>query len=536
MAKTLPQAVCSVLGLFMFTTLCVGQAAAVQNVSGSAQSQEAPYQVGRALPPLDPGAELMDLTLDEAVAIALEKNLDIQRARLDPEIQRFALRGAQAAFNPTLVTTFGTSSSTTPSTSQLDGGNRTNSDQGTVNVSLQQPLPWFGSRFTTNFNNNRTATDNVFVTRNPSYRSILSMNFTQPLLAGRRIDPQRGAVQTQEILREITDIELRAQTEELSAQVRQSYWNLRFLIDQIEIQRRSLSQAEQLLRDNRVRVELGIMVELDLAQAEAQVAVAQQALLNAEIQWRNQELAFKRLLVGGGDDPVMQHTLNPVDLPSSSPQAVDIEAAVALAMENRPVLQAQRRQQQISNLNLQLARETARPDLNLTASYTLQGVGGDLFQRDQLGGNPVLVRSGGYTDGLRAIREFETPSYNISLNFSYPIGTSTRETSREEARLRVRQAELDLRNQELQVETEVTTAGLSVTNTFLQLEAARRTREAAERNAEAEITRFGVGVTTNFQVVTAQDALTSARLSELQAIINYANAVADFQRLQGVGW
>jgi outer membrane protein TolC len=86
-------------------------------------------------------------------------------------------------------------------------------------------------------------------------------------------------------------------------QVRTAYWNLRSQIEQIEIQRRSLAQAEQLLENNRVRVRAGTMVEMDLAQAEVQVANAEQALLNAEIQWQAQELAFKRLLISGTDDP-----------------------------------------------------------------------------------------------------------------------------------------------------------------------------------------------------------------------------------------
>jgi outer membrane protein TolC len=72
-----------------------------------------------------------------------------------------------------------------------------------------------------------------------------------------------------------------------------------------------------------------------------------------------------------------------------------------------------------------------------------------------------------------------------------------------------------------------------VRNAFLQVEAARRSREAAQRSADAEMTRFSVGVSTNFQVVAAQDQLTQARLSELQATINLVNAIAEFERVQG---
>jgi outer membrane protein TolC len=105
----------------------------------------------------------------------------------------------------------------------------------------------------------------------------------------------------------------------------------------------------------------------------------------------------------------------------------------------------------------------------------------------------------------------------------------------ERAQLQLRQTEMALGAQELAIATEVTNAGLAVQNTFLQLEAARRSREAAERTTDAELVRFSVGASTNFQVVSAQNSLTSARLSELRAVINYTNAIAEFDRVQRVG-
>jgi outer membrane protein TolC len=97
------------------------------------------------------------------------------------------------------------------------------------------------------------------------------------------------------------------------------------------------------------------------------------------------------------------------------------------------------------------------------------------------------------------------------------------------------QRDLAIRAQELSIVTEVTNAGLSVTDTRLQLAAATRSRELSEQSAAAEVTRFNAGVATNFEVTTAQDALTSARLSELRAIINHINAIAEFERVQRVG-
>jgi outer membrane protein TolC len=523
---------CSPLMLCAVLLLVPASGAALQQVPRDTVPSPA-YEVGRALPPTEPGGSIVSLTLGEAIERALENNLGLQSARLNPEIQDLGLDQARAVFRPTLNSSLGYNNARTQSTSQLDGGARITTERNTFNFGVGQTLPWAGGRLTANFNNARTQTDNIFATRNPNFNSSLSLSYTQPLLSGRRTDQQRSALETQQVQRRIVDIQLRAEAEAVANQVRSAYWNLRSQIEQIEIQRRNLAQAEQLLENNRLRVRAGTMVEMDLAQAEVQVANAEQALLNAEIQWRAQELAFKRLLISGTDDPLWQQTLNPVDMPVFEERSVDIPSAVAEALQRRTDVQQQVEQRRVALMNLDVTREGTLPDLNLTAGYSLQGVGGDLFSRSGLGGDPVLVERGGYLDGLQSIANFDTPTLNVSVNFSYPLGMQSGRANLERARLQLRQTDLAIRNQQLGIETEVTNAGLSVSNAFLQLQAASRSRQAAERSLEAELIRFEVGASTNFQVVNAQDALTSARLAELRAVIGYVNALDEFDRVRG---
>jgi outer membrane protein TolC len=296
-----------------------------------------------------------------------------------------------------------------------------------------------------------------------------------------------------------------------------------------------LAQAQQLLADNQVRVRLGTMAQIQVIQAEAQVAGAEQSLLNAEVQWRNQELAFKSLLIAGADDPLLFQTINPVDVPVLQDQEVDIQAAIQRALGERTDIQQARQEHRIAELDLEVTENNRLPELNLSASYQLAGVGGTEYERSGLGGAPVLVNRGGYNDALSAIAGFDVPTWNLGLSFSYPIGMRSAKANLERARLQMEQRDLAIRAQELAIVTEVTNAGLAVTDTRLQLAAATRSRELSEQSAAAEVTRFNAGVATNFEVTTAQDALTSARLSELRAIINHINAIAEFERVQRVG-
>ncbi|MGD8320763.1 MAG: TolC family protein [Gemmatimonadota bacterium] len=497
-----------------------------------------PYTVGEALPPTEPGQTLVNMTVDDAIARALESNLDIQTAKLSPEIQHYSLLSAEAAFSPTFRTTIGYNNQKSQPTSQLDAGSgvsQVTSQAQTLNASLSKPLSWTGGQLSANFNNRRNETNSEFTTRNPSYNSTFSVNYSQPLLAGLRIDNQRAALQTQQIQGQITNLQLQSQIANITNQVRRSYWALRAAIEQTEIQRRNLNQAQRLLAQDSLQVRLGRMTVTQMLQAEAQVASAEQALLNAQVQWHNQELTFKSLLVSGPDDGLLTETINPTSRPTVEQQTVDLQQAVQVALRERTDLRQQRRQRDISQVNLEVSKSATLPDLTLSAGYSLQGVGGNLYSRDGIGGTAQLVQQGGYIDGLQSIANFETPTWNVTLNGSYPLGTNPNKAALERAKLQMKQTDLALKSQELTIITQVTNAGYAVQNAYLQLQAATRARVAAERSYEGEIQRFNVGAATNYEVVQSQNQLTTARISELQAVINHVNAIAEFQRVQHVG-
>jgi len=522
-------------GMVILALVVPFSASAQQDPTADASEGVERYEVGRAQPPVEEGGQLVEMTLDEAIARASQMNLDIQTARLSPRMQSYSLDAARAVYTPTFSANYGYNNAANQSTSQLDGGALTTTQRHTLNAGVTQPVPWYGGRLGVNFNNSRTSTNNSFSTLNPSYRSTASVDYTQPLLSGLKTDNQRAALQTQEIQGDITEIQLESRIANITEQVRQAYWGLRASIELIEIQRRSLGQAQRLLADNQVRVRLGTMAQIQVIQAEAQVAGAEQALLNAEIQWRNQELIFKSLLISGADDPLLYQTINPVELPTVLEQDIDIQAAIEVALSERTDIQQQRYERRMAEIDLDVTRDSRLPDLNLTASYSLQGTGGNVYDRSGLGGAPILVQPGGYFDGIQSIAGFDVPTWNVGVSFSYPLGMRSAKANLQRAQLQMEQRDLAIRSQELAIVTEVTNAGLAVRDSRLQLAAATRSRELSEESAAAELTRFNAGVATNYEVVQAQDALTSARLSELRAIIEHVNATAEFERVQRVG-
>jgi outer membrane protein TolC len=490
----------------------------------------APYVVGQARPPAVQGSALVDMSLEQAMQVALEKNLDLKAARLTPQGVDYQLQAARAAFNPRITGTYGYNNNTRPVNSTVLDPNLTslNTITQTFNSGMTQVLPWNGSSVGVSFNNNRQATNSSQTPVNPSYNANLQANFSMPLLAGFKIDQSRNTLKTTAIQRQVADIQLQQTIENTKASVRTAYWNLRQAIEQIEIQQRGLDLANRLYQDNRVKVEIGTLAPIDTVQSEAQVASAEQGLLNAQVAWQTAELALKRLLADGPEDQLYRATINPTEQAAVAAQSVDIPAAVRTAMDQRTDLTQSRKNIEIAQLNLELSKNQTKPDLAFNTSYSLAGQGGQRLVQG-------VKQPGGYTDALEQLRAIVNPTWNMNFQFAYPLGMAAAKANYARALLQFDQSHVNLQAQELQVSADVTNAGLAVENTYKQFQAAQKNREAQERNAEAEQTRFDVGMSTNFNVVSALNTLTTARLNELRAIINYLNAIAEFDRIQRVG-
>ena len=473
-----------------------------------------------------------DLTLDDAIERALGRNLDIAVERINPQVFDLTLAQQQAFYRPTLSMNFDNNSRTNPSSTQLDGGATVETDTSTFNSTVAQPVQWGGGDFSISWNNNRTETTNFFSSFNPSYRSTMSATYTQPLLRGFRIDNNRQQLQVTQINRRISEVDLRQTITNTVADVRGAYWELVYANASVAVQQQALALAEQLVRDNRARVEIGTLAPIDILQAQSEAATRRQALAQAEQILRAAELALKRLIVDGTQDDLWNAEINAVDRPDLSQEPIDIEASVRAALDQRTDLTRARQQQNINDLNVRALRNNTLPALDLVGTYQLQGQGGMEFIRQGLGGTVGAVVPGGFNDAIDQIVDADFPVWTVQVQLSYPIGQSSADAALERARLQVRQTEAELRQIELQVAMEVTNAALQIESIQKRIDASRTARELSEEQHAAEESKFEVGMSTNFFVVQAQRDLATAQDTELRAILDYQNAVIEFERVQ----
>ncbi len=469
-----------------------------------------------------------------AVALALERNLDIAVERLNPQTFDLTIASLRAVFKPVVSSTIGQNNIVQLPTNQLVGGQRVQNDQTTYNFGGSQNIPWGGGSFAIGFNNRRQDSTSNFNTFNPQYNTTLLAVFTQPLLRNFATDATRTQLRVTALNRDISELQLRATVTNILAGVRNAYWDYVYFVDRLAVARRSYDLAQKLLEDNKIRVEVGTLAPIDVVQAEAEVATRRQQVAQVEQQSRTAELVLKRLIVSGTEDPHWQVRLNPVDRPAAvgSP-LIDIEGALRNALDKRLDLAQARRTLQINDLNLRQLSNQRLPSADLSASYGLQGIGGTRFVRDStIGGNVLTTIPGGYGDALALLRDRDFPQWNVSLSLSYPIGGGTADANYARARITARQSEVQIKALELQIATEVTNAALQVQSNLKRIEAATAARELAQKRLEAETSKFEVGLSTNFFVVQAQRDLEEAQNTELQARLDYQKSLVDFERIQ----
>ena len=276
------------------------------------------------------------------------------------------------------------------------------------------------------------------------------------------------------------------------------------------------------------------MAPLDVVQAQAEEANRRQVVTQTEAARRTAELVLKRLIVNGTDDPFWTAAINPIDRPTFAIETLDVSAAVRTALENRTDLQQSKKQLAANDVALRSLGDLRLPALDLTGSYGAAGVGGPQFVRQGFGGVISQTIPSGYSDALRILTNQTAPTWNFSLNLSYPIGSSPADANLARARIQQRQTIAQSRQLELQIATEVTNAALLVDANRERMQAAAAARELAERRLEAEQSRFDVGLSTNFFVVQAQRDLRDAQNAELRALLDYRRQQVEFERVQQI--
>jgi len=444
----------------------------------------------------------INLSLAEAVALGLRDNRTIRSAYLERIVQRFALVVAQSAFLPKLNITGGVAAS------------RTAGAPGTTST-LSPTASWLaptGATVQFTWARNQTvgggaAAEEIDTT---------SLTVTQPLLQGAGLAVNLAPIRIAELQEQINKLSLETTVSTTITSIIQAYRTLQQAQEQFKLAQASQQRSTSLLETNRSLIAAGRMAAADLIQTQADAANQQVSVLQAEQARDSAQLALLQLLA------VDLHT----DVVASDPIKaehvdIDLDQVIALGLDSRMDLLAQRKALAEDRQSLLVAKNNRLWNLSVTGS-----VQNERFS----GAAPALATVSG-TNTITSVTSGTTGS--VGLQLSIPIGDYSLRQGEIEAQITLKTAEIQLEDLQQQVEVSVRDAVHGVEISWLQLESARSASDLAAKALENQRDKLKAGRASNFEVLSFEASLRAANNQALAASISYLNALTNLDQQLG---
>jgi outer membrane protein TolC len=481
----------------------------------------------------------LSLSLEECILKTVKNNLGLAVEALTPEIADLSVSLASEKFIPALSLNYNKQDTNSASYSFLDASETVSTLQNDYSFQVSQFIPT-GGNLSVSLYSYMTDTNRRATTINPRYGSTLRFTFSQPLLKDFGLKMNRREIIASQNNRDISEMNFSRVLEDTVYGVETAYWNLVYSIENLEVRRRSLKLAQELLEKNKAEIDAGTLPPIEILTAQADVATREADILEAEAMVKNNEDLLKTIInLPAEVENAETVRIIPTDSPSVAREDLSLEKALLVAMQKRPDLQATRIDLRNQELNLSYARNQLFPDLRLQASYWSPGISGNQILYEDgnaLTGKIIGKIPGASSDALKDAFNFRYKNWSVGVTLSIPLNSLFSRASYAQAKLNLEQAKLRIKNQEQQIFLEIKTAVRAVQTNYQRTEAYRAARELAQKKLEAEEEKFKVGLSTNYFILQYQRDLASAQILELKAMVDYNISLAYLNRVQGTGF
>ncbi|MFL6276672.1 MAG: TolC family protein [Blastocatellia bacterium] len=518
-------------------------------------------------------SQTVPLAMRDAIALALQNNLDIEQFREGVQIATFNLQALRGVYDILSSADVNFRSQTIPVASLFAGGGSAFSVTQktlTANFITNQYVERSGGFWQAEFDNNRTTTSSTAQLLPTQYNPTLTFSFTQPLMRNFKTDLNRRQIQVAKKTVDLTDSQFRQRVIEIINQVQRAYWDLVFAIDNEKIARDTVELTRTQLENNRRQVEAGTAAPIDLRSTEAALEQRKGDVITALQNITTAENVLKGLLIKRQDDKLWTAVISPTDAPPVTAQNFNLDEATRLALTNRPELEQVRLQTEQKNIDIDFYKNQTKPQIDLVGFYSNTGLAGTPSSAVNPGGfstfnqgvitnlnaalseldlplfNPVVPAAtvvgdsvpsrfqGGYFQSLHNLFSQDFRTYQVGVRLSFPWRNRTAEGNLGRALAESRQ--LDARQRQL-----VQSVQIDVRNALQAVEAARQRYEAAHAGElaayaqlQGEQEKFRAGLSTNFFVLQRQTDYATALGNEVRAKTDYNKALADLQRVTGL--
>lgn len=510
----------------------------------------------------------LPLSLDDAIKMALQNNNDIDSSKITVQIAEFNLRAARGIYDPAIVSQTYYESRTTPTASTIGGAGSTGSvtqKNFFGDVGVEGFSPFAGGSYNSSFTSGRNSTDNQNSLLNPQFPTALNFGYTQPLFRGRRFDLQRRNIEIAKKNLSLTDAQFRQRVIDVISQVEQSYWDLVFALRNLQVQIDAVKQARLQLESNQRLVSKGVLAPIEIVAANSQITNFEQNVYTAQESITAAENTLKTLILKERTSEIWFRSITPVTPVEIEAPRVPLEIAVGEALKNRPELQQLQANAEVNDINTRYFRDQTKPQINLFANYTSNGLAGaanditrtntnavnpDLLARiNQLSAaqnlsplvvtptttvsSPPQILVGDYFSSLSSLFSQKYPTYQVGVRLSLPIGNRVAAANLGSSLAQGNQITNQRAQAEQIVEADVRNTTQSLRSAEARLQSAAASRASAEQLFESEQRQFRAGTSTVFLVFQRQTELLAARSRELQAQTDLNKAISNFRRATG---
>jgi outer membrane protein len=476
------------------------------------------------------------ISIEEAARMALENNLNVQVEKLNPQIQVLGVSRANAAYAPLFTSSVNRSSGTAPPQdfNTSAGTSVTTNSNFRTSGGLAQNLRRFGSNYALSFDGTRSTSNNVNNFFNPNLGAGLNAQFNQPLLRNFKIDQLRAALIQSRNQVSIADLQLQQRITQTARNARAAYYALVGSIAGLKVAQGSLDVARTSLKNNQTRVEVGTMAPIDITAAEAEVASNEEQVIIQQAAIESAQDNLRATIMNPSQPDFWSTRFVPNEPPVATARVIDVDAAIKTALAQRTDLQQFKKGMENTDIDLKLAQNQKLPNIDLNARYGLTGVAGTQFDLDNSTFPPTVNSTSqrSFAQALKDVFGNDFKTWSVSVNVSYPIGTSQAEAFYAQAKLQKQQEQTQLAGLELQVTQGVRDAARQVSTNLKRVEATKRARELAQKRLDADNKRFEVGLATTFELLQSQRDLARAQQNELRATIDYNLSLVDFEAVQ----
>ena len=476
------------------------------------------------------------LSISDVVGLTLTNNLDIGLSRLAPLTSRIAIDSFYRPFDPTLRISANLGRNTAPSSTALAGAASVTQLNQIYDFGFSKAFEP-GTTLNLDFLMNRGSSNSAFNTFNPAWTGAAKYGVTQHFLKdfGRSINTRQLTVAKLNL--NISDVQFERQVVDLVTQAEKTYWDLVFTFEDLKVKQRSMDLAQKTLSDNRIQVDAGALASSDLVQAESEVASRQQQLLDANFTQVLVSDQVKKLVTNGPDPGLVLAKISPTQVvprPGSG-DVLSKEAAIAFALENRPEMREIDLQLKSNDVDILYTKNQLLPSLDMTASYTQNGLGGFQTIRDGFTiGSPILATiPGGISDALQQIVRNTYRGYNFEVTLQIPLSNRAPQADHARALTEKRTVQNRKAATAAAIALEVRNAITQVEMSSARIDAAQKIRELGEQKLDYEQRKFDLGASTIRFVIEEQRNVTQAQTDEIAALVSYAKAMVDYNHAIG---